>query len=277
MQNFRAEIEAGRRFEFGKNWQRFLSTLTDEKIRIAETSIQEMLKTESLRGKTVLDIGSGSGLFSLAARKLGATVHSFDYDSLSVACTQELRSRYFPDDGDWTVEEGSILDEPFLNSLDRYDIVYAWGVLHHTGDMWAALEKTASLVKQNGTLFIAIYNDQGRISDFWKQVKKSYCSGPLGKAVISCLFVPFFFSITLLLCVLRKKNLFSQYKRNRGMSMAHDWFDWLGGFPFEVATVDAVCRILFDRGFVLTNIKTTRGQGNNQFVFTKPAAPFPLR
>ena len=93
-----SEVSRGERFEFGKNWSRFLTTLTDDKIQSAEDSLRNMLETDDLAGKRFLDIGSGSGLFSLAARRLGATVHSFDYDPNSVACTAELRRRYFPTD-----------------------------------------------------------------------------------------------------------------------------------------------------------------------------------
>ena len=98
MSQHATEVAAGERFEFGKNWARFLQTLNDDKIEEAIKSLQDNLETESLAGKSFLDIGSGSGLFSLAARRLGARVHSFDYDPNSVACTAELKRRYFPDD-----------------------------------------------------------------------------------------------------------------------------------------------------------------------------------
>lgn len=270
MNKFETEVKKGDRFEFGKNWLSFLSTLTDERIRIAENSIKDMLRIENLKGKTFLDIGSGSGLFSLSARNLGASVHSFDYDPASVACTQTLRSRYFPNDFNWVIEEGSVLDEGFLKSLGTFDIVYSWGVLHHTGNMWSAIENAVSLVSKNGVLFVAIYNDQGRLSRFWKKVKELYCSGLLGKATISCIFIPYYFSRTLLFSVLRRENIFSGYKKDRGMSITHDWFDWLGGLPFEVATVDEIFHFIQGKGFLLRNIKTANGGlCNNQFVFVR--------
>ena len=155
------EVASGERFEFGKNWAAFLSVLDDERIATAEDSLKEMLECEDLQGKKFLDIGSGSGLFSLAARRLGATVHSFDFDPNSFACTQELRRRYFPGDADWRIEQGSALDSKYLESLGKFDIVYSWGVLHHTGEMWKALENATLPVGAGGKLFVAIYNDTG--------------------------------------------------------------------------------------------------------------------
>src|SRR6185369_14036983 len=131
-----AEVNAGERFEFGKNWSRFLALLDERRIKEAEDSLKRMLEVETLEGKSFVDVGSGSGLFSLAARRLGAKVHSLDYDPNSVACTAELKRRYFPNDLSWRVEEGSALDRKYLASLGTFDVVYSWGVLHHTGKMW---------------------------------------------------------------------------------------------------------------------------------------------
>ena len=269
MSTFELEIKKGQRYGFGNNWQSYLSTLTDERIGEAEKSIMDMLGVNSLNDKKILDIGSGSGLFSLAMRNLGAEVHSFDYDPASVACTRELRSRYYLNDPDWIVEEGSVLDEEFLKSLSTYDIVYSWGVLHHTGNMWTALENAASLVKKNGFIIIAIYNDQGGKSQFWKKVKKYYCSGILGKTIVSIVFIPLFFLKSIISSFIKMENEFTSYKSKRGMSITHDWFDWLGGYPFEVASVEEIFHFFQKRGFVLKNIKTTNGLGNNQFVLVR--------
>src|SRR6476661_7748990 len=134
------EVAKHERFKFGENWSAFLARLNDERVAQAEASLRDMLETDTLAGKRFLDAGSGSGLFSLAARRLGATVHSFDYDPASVACTRELKRRYFPEDPSWTVDEASVLDKAYLAGLGQFDIVYSWGVLHHTGAMWEALD-----------------------------------------------------------------------------------------------------------------------------------------
>ena len=267
------ELKKGERFEFGQNWASFLKVLDDERIAEAKLSLQRMLSVDHLEGKRFLDVGSGSGLFSLAARMLGGSVHSFDYDPKSVACARELRSRYFREDTQWQIQEGSVLDREFLSGLGRHDIVYSWGVLHHTGQMRQALENVAPLVDAGGQLFIAIYNDQGGKSQLWKLVKRLYCSGLFGRVLARLIFYPYFGAGRFVSDLRFGRNPFTsygRYRKSRGMSVLHDWEDWLGGYPFEVAKPEEI----FDRfrklGFTLETLKTCAGKlGCNEFVFRR--------
>lgn len=268
------EVARGERFEFGANWAQFVNVLNDDRIALAEQSLSNMLGVNDLRGKCFLDIGSGSGLFSLAARRLGATVHSFDYDPQSVACTAELKRRYYPDDSDWIVEQGSALDQNHLQTLGQWDIVYSWGVLHHTGAMWQGLENLSPLVRQGGTLFIAIYNHQRVMTPVWIWVKRAYNRLPnrLSWLVLGPALIYLWWPRTLYDLV-RGKPFYTwrHYAEHgvRGMSAWRDVVDWVGGYPFEVAKPEEIFRFYRDRGFVLENMVTCGGAlGCNQFVFS---------
>ena len=227
-----------------------------------------MLGRERLEDLSFLDVGSGSGLFSLAARRLGARVFSFDYDPECVACTRQLRRRYFDDDPEWSIEEASVLDADFMMSLKRFDVVYAWGSLHHTGEMWRAMELAANRVETGGVLYAMIYADRGWVSIVWRAIKRVYCSSFVGSMAVLTVFLPYFVIRGGLedLCMLRNPvRRYTDYKRKRGMSVLHDWIDWLGGYPYEFAKPPEVIRFMEARGFAL------EGQRDTEYVFRRMA------
>ena len=272
------EVAQGERFEFGRNWSAFLALLDEERIASAERSLREMLGVKTLAGKTFLDIGSGSGLFSLAARRLGAKVFSFDFDPNSVACAEELKRRFFADDdAGWTIEQGSVLDRSYVESLGKFDVVYSWGVLHHTGKMWEALENAGlPVAAEKGKLFIAIYNDTGSQTARWKWIKKTYCRLPDAlKAPFAVLAILPDEIKSLLRFTARGKpfdyfRLWKNYRNARGMSRWRDIIDWVGGYPYEVAAPDELFDFYQARGFRLTKIKCKGvGLGCNELVFEK--------
>lgn len=258
------EIRSGKRFEFGANWSRFLRMLDDERTTKSERALQEMLGMRTLTGAAFLDVGCGSGLSSLAARRLGAQVRSFDYDPLSVACTEELKRRYFLNSTEWQVEQGSALDDKYLATLGEYDIVYSWGVLHHTGQMWPAIANAAGLVRKGGALFIAIYNDQGWLSRYWLTVKSLYNRHRFLRPLLTMVHWPYLVGARWVLGKVTGRRL------ERGMSRWHDLIDWLGGLPFEVARPEEVLEFCRERGFDLERLRTCAGRhGCNQYVFRR--------
>ena len=270
------EIARGERFEFGKNWSRFLKGFRDKQIVTAESSLKQMLETDSLAGLSFLDIGAGSGLFSLAARRLGARVRSFDNDPQSVACAAELRRRYFPGDTQWVVEEGSALDADYLARLGKFDVVYSWGALHHTGGMWQALENAQIPVALAGTLFIAIYNDSGSNSRRWGRIKHTYNNLPrFMRAPFAFLAMTPNETKAFLRAALDGRP--SEYLCSwiepdnfRGMTRWRDIVDWVGGYPYEFATPEQIFYFYRERGFTLTKLKCGGvGLGCNEFVFVK--------
>jgi SAM-dependent methyltransferase len=262
-------------FEFGRNWQRYVGEyLDEERMLIADSSLRELVG--DLRRKTFLDIGSGSGLFSLCAHEAGArTVVSLDVDPRSVAATSELRARAGSPES-WSVHEGSILDPALVARLGPAEVVYSWGVLHHTGDMWTALRNAASLVVPGGLFCIAIYNRvEGRLLDSrrWWAIKRAYNHSP---RLVQRLLEALYFLHWLAHQARHRQNPLAaarEYKRSRGMALMTDLVDWLGGYPFEYASVDEIVSFATrECGLEVVRVLPTspRGNGNNQFVFRRP-------
>jgi 2-polyprenyl-6-hydroxyphenyl methylase/3-demethylubiquinone-9 3-methyltransferase len=265
-------------FAFGANWARFLTSLSDRQIEEATKAVNALVGRD-LRDQTFLDIGSGSGLSSLAARRLGARVYSFDYDAQSVACTQELRRRFFPGDAAWAVAQGSVLDERFLATLGQFDIVYSWGVLHHTGQMWIAIENAARLVRPGGLFIIGIYNFRGgrRGTATWTRLKRWYCEAPrwLQVAWESAYMT---WHVAAMAAVGRNPiRMIREYHSERGMSWRADAVDWVGGYPYEAATPGEILEFVRRKcNFVLIKQDINMHMGVSEFVFETPT-PLPPR
>jgi 2-polyprenyl-6-hydroxyphenyl methylase/3-demethylubiquinone-9 3-methyltransferase len=265
-------------FRFGQNWQRYLSDHVDpERERIAAESVASLLETD-LSGKTFLDIGCGSGLFSLAALRAGAAeVISVDVDPDSVAATQSLRDAAGGPDH-WRVIQGSILDDEVVAALPEADVVYSWGVLHHTGDMDRAVRNAAGLVAGGGIFCIAIYNrvtERFLSSQRWRRIKRRYnhSSRPVQVAMEALYTAYWYFAEAV-----RRKRLpraaARAYRERRGMAVKTDLVDWLGGYPYEYATAEEMARFCESEcGLERRKIIDLgpRDLGCNELVFDKPA------
>ncbi len=237
-----------RRFGFGDNWLNFTRGLSADQISEAEKSVRKLLQCDTLTGQSFVDIGSGSGLFSLVARRLGARVHSFDFDPASVLCTQQLRDRFFPHDPDWIVEQGSILDWNYVQKLGKFDVVYSWGVLHHTGAMHDALRAAATIVAPGGLFAFALYH-RTRMCALWRWEKRWYAGASLkaqqhARAIyIACLRLRFMLSGS------DFRSYVANYRSMRGMDFAHDVHDWMGGYPYESISGPEVHTVMQQLGF----------------------------
>jgi SAM-dependent methyltransferase len=255
-------------FSFGKNWEEFIKrNFSEERIEQSRRHLLDFLEFPDLRGKYFLDIGCGSGLHSLAACRAGADrVVSFDVDRDSVKTTEKVREVHGAS-YNWKVLYGSILDQEFTRALEPSDIVYSWGVLHHTGNMWKAIENTAGLIKDDGLLYIALYTT-GAKSPYWLEVKKRYNrSSASGKRLMEWWFI---IRRTFIPQCVRLKNPLAPIRqsRQRGMSFYTDVKDWMGGYPYECAKPEEVIRFCRKKlGLELINLTT--GEENTEYLFRK--------
>jgi 2-polyprenyl-3-methyl-5-hydroxy-6-metoxy-1,4-benzoquinol methylase len=264
-------------FAFGQNWQRYLDRYLDpERIAIASESLVELVG-EDLRGKTFVDIGAGSGLFSLCAQRLGAArVVSVDVDPDSVASCRMLKERSGNAEN-WDVLEGSVLDPELKALVPQGDVVYSWGVLHHTGDMYDAIAKAADFVKPGGAFCIAIYNratDRFLTSERWLRIKRTYNHVPrAAQRSMEAVFL-MYWTARQLYARQNPLRVAREYKRSRGMAVMTDLVDWLGGYPYEFATADEIVAFCTQHcGLAPVKVLrlTPRDTANNQFVFRRPA------
>jgi 2-polyprenyl-6-hydroxyphenyl methylase/3-demethylubiquinone-9 3-methyltransferase len=250
-------------FKFGENWASFSRQLDEARIEEAMNSLVSLFGEGTLKGKSFLDIGCGSGLFSIAAARLGASrVVGLDIDPVSVSTSERNAEKWLGDRSTRvSIQQASALDTDRMKLLGRFDLVYSWGVLHHTGNMALALENAAMRVKKNGLFMIAIYNKHWS-SPLWRLVKWLYNKvGEFWRKVLIVVFTPIIFAAKFLVTF---KN---PLKMKRGMDFMHNITDWVGGYPYEYADVSDMEARLGKYGFSVLFIRTTSvPTGCNEYV-----------
>jgi SAM-dependent methyltransferase len=253
-------------FSFGKNWTDYNKHVTDEEIIKAQEDLVFWIGKENISGKRILDLGCGSGIHSLCLYNLGAgELISFDYDPYSVAAT----TQYWEKKGkpsNWKILQGSVLDNEFLRQLGNFDLVYSWGVLHHTGSMWHAINNALAMVRDNGLFYLTIYKDDNYEHSL--KVKERFnASSALGKRwMINKEIMKM-----MVIRALSFRNPFTwNRKLERGMNIYHDLVDWLGGLPYEAASEDEMLQWGIANKLQLKRIWCKNGKGScNYYLFQR--------
>ena len=253
-------------FRFGQNWKAYaLNALSENQVEQSRNALAALLGQNDLTGKTFMDIGSGSGLHAVAASLLGASeIYALDIDPDCIEVTNYTIQRFLNQSNHIHVQRASILDTDTITKLPKVDIVYSWGVLHHTGKMYPAIQNASALVKDQGHFVIAIYN-RHVTSPAWSVIKRSY---NLASPVVRRMMYYLFYGVIYVAkwASTRKNPL----RKDRGMDFGYDVVDWIGGFPYEYASIDEMVTFVTRLGFKLERAIPARvGTGCNEFVFVK--------
>lgn len=267
-------------FEFGKNWEKLVNQLNDDAVAESTRKMADFTGFSDFKNKTFLDIGCGSGLSSLAAFKLGAkSISSVDIDPQNIKNVEAVKQKFnVPAQYSWSAWVSSIVEAKDVHQLPRADIVYSWGVLHHTGSMWEGIDHCTRLVNPGGYLYLMLYRD-AFFASTWKNIKYFYTKAP---QIIKWAMRNTFASLLILGAILKGKNparIIRDYpKKSRGMSWYIDVTDWVGGYPFEYASAEETTRFLESRGFRILKISPKpdgkfnlgyRGTGSYEYLAQK--------
>lgn len=255
-------------FKFGENWSDYSQRIDETAIQQAEDGLLQLVPREALRDASFLDIGSGSGLHSLAASRLGARVTPIDIDPDSVSTTNRVLAAH------GVAANARVVSVFEANELGQFDIVYSWGVLHHTGAMWQAVEAASTHVKPGGLFAIALY-EKTPLCGPWRVEKKLFTAAP---GFIQSAIVGVYGAAKLAALPLLGRNpvrYVKDYHKVRGMSFWHDVRDWVGGYPYESASVDETVARMKTLGFQIVKTKPTGvrlgilGTGCAEFLFRR--------
>jgi SAM-dependent methyltransferase len=264
------------RYEFGKNWAEFVERkLNNQVVEESMDHMRRFMKRDRLDGLTFTDIGCGSGIHSLAALRLGARrIIAFDYDNDSVATSRKVREWAGVDDSIWSIAQGSVLDTAYMRSLPVSDVVYSWGVLHHTGRMWEAVRNAAIPLAPDGEFYIALYSSDNYLDptpEFWIRLKRAYnIASPLTRKLIEMKFI-YWTKIRPELEAGRPPMGQLESYGKRGMTAVTDAKDWLGGYPMEFAGYNETRDFCAgDLGLELVNSLT--GEGCTEYMFVRKAS-----
>jgi predicted RNA methylase len=270
-------LEVESHFSFGENWAQYAEKIDERRIEEAEKSLIRLVGREAIQGRTFLDIGCGSGLFSLAALRLGCKrLLAVDLDPNSVQTTRKTLERYAPAGANWDCQRISVFDfDPA--KVGTFDIVYSWGVLHHTGAMYKAIDKASAMVKPQGILTLALYG-KTPFCGLWRIEKRIYSRSPRW---IQRTIEQVYSAVVAARLALKGESLQKRretYFQQRGMDMYHDTRDWLGGYPYESISPQEAMTLMHKlgfepiRSFVCPSVGLL-GAGCDEYSFTKSLPP----
>lgn len=118
-----------------------------------EPFIARFAKFDATHGKELLEVGVGAGTDHLKFARAGANCTGVDFTKAAIDLT---RHRLKAEGLASRLSRGDAESLPFAD--DRFDIVYSWGVIHHTPDTARAAREILRVLRPGGHFCVMIYN-----------------------------------------------------------------------------------------------------------------------
>jgi 2-polyprenyl-3-methyl-5-hydroxy-6-metoxy-1,4-benzoquinol methylase len=260
-------------FAFGQNWASYSAIIDDARVAQAERGLVRLLGEDGLAGKSFLDIGCGSGLHAVAAARLGAArIVAVDLDPVAVETARAVLRQHAPQIPS-DIRQSSVF-ELAPETSGAFDVVYSWGVLHHTGAMHEALQRAAQAVAPGGRFAFALYH-RTRMCGFWRREKRWYAAAsPRAQRVARAIYTALL-RLRVGLTGGDFRAYVANYHSQRGMEFGHDVHDWMGGYPYESISAPEVEAFMRGIGFAHVRSFTSPltiglfGSGCDEYVYRR--------
>ena len=197
------------------------------------------LNKDWFKNKRVLDLGCGSGRFSLGFVNLGSKLTCLDQSKSGLEAVKKTLANYKN-----VVYLNENILKPKKIKKGFYDFIWCFGVVHHTGDTLKSLKNIKSFLKKDGKVFLMIYGEPITPEDFYEiDVYNTMRSETKS------------LNFTETINYLREKF---------DSNLIHGYFDAISPNINELYEYDDIINMLTDLGFI--NIKKINIKSRNHFL-----------
>jgi ubiquinone/menaquinone biosynthesis C-methylase UbiE len=213
---------------------------------------------DEVKGKSVLDAGCGTGIFSIIFANNGAArVKGIDISEGSLETGRSLKEKFGLENIEFVKED--MLRLPFKD--EEFDIVWAWGTVHHTTDPLAAITELMRVLKRGGSLFLAVYK-RTRLTFIHEIIRRTLVRTPRRMWTFLSKVMAFFLAPVVFFFKKREKS-------RKGEKLEELILDWYFVPIRHYYRPKEIQTFLEDRGFVIEKHLAASGRfdSSSNFIF----------
>jgi ubiquinone/menaquinone biosynthesis C-methylase UbiE len=214
--------------------------------------------SEEVAGRSVLDAGCGTGIFSIIFANQGAgRVTGIDISEGSLGTARGLKEKFGLDSAEFMKQD--MLDLPFADA--SFDIVWAWGTVHHTTDPFQAIDQLIRVLKPGGALLLAVYT-RTRLTFIHEIIRKTLVRTPRRSWTCLSKVMALFLAPVVLFFKKREKS-------RKGEKLEELILDWYFVPIRHYYRPEEIRKYLEDKGFAIEKFLPASGRfdSTSNFIF----------